>query len=248
MNIWSKIVEEVKLRAAAEKSLSSYLENLIISRGSIVDSISSILASKLNSEALVSANLKEFIWDALINDQNSEEKITNDLLFFKANDPACKYYSTPLLFYKGFQGLATYRAAFSLWKDGRHTMALFLQNRASEIFGVDIHPAAKISGGVMIDHATGVVIGETCEIEENVSIYQGVTLGGTGKHDGDRHPKIASGVSIYASSTILGNIKIGKNAVIAAGSLVLSDVLPGKTVAGVPAKEIKRELLNYSPI
>ena len=248
MDIWSEIIKEVKLRAAAEKSLGSYLENLVISRRNIIDSISSILASKLNSEALAASDRKHFIFDALTSDKDSEKKIISDLLFFKANDPACKYYSTPLLFYKGFQGLVSYRAAFSLWNDDRQTMALFLQNRASEIFGVDIHPAAKISGGVMIDHATGVVIGETCEIEENVSIFQGVTLGGTGKHNGDRHPKIASGVSIYASSTILGNIKIGKNAVIAAGSLVLNDVLPGKTVAGVPAKEIKRELLNYSPI
>jgi len=248
MDIWSEIIKEVKLRAAAEKSLGSYLENLVISRSNIIDSISSILASKLNSEALAAGDLKHFIFDALTSDKDSEKKIISDLLFFKANDPACKYYSTPLLFYKGFQGLVSYRAAFSLWNDDRHTMALFLQNRASEIFGVDIHPAAKISGGVMIDHATGVVIGETCEIEENVSIFQGVTLGGTGKNNGDRHPKIASGVSNYASSTILGNIKIGKNAVIAAGSLVLNDVLPGKTVAGVPAKEIKRELLNYSPI
>jgi serine O-acetyltransferase len=115
-------------------------------------------------------------------------------------------------------------------------MALFLQNRASEVFGVDIHPAAQIKGGVMIDHATGVVIGETSQIDENVSIFQGVTLGGRGTEDGDRHPKIKSGVSIYASSTILGNITIGKNSVVAAGSLVLKDVDSDTTVAGVPAK------------
>ena len=118
-------------------------------------------------------------------------------------------------------------------------MALFLQNRASEVFGVDIHPAAKIKGGVMIDHATGVVIGETSVIDENVSIYQGVTLGGRGKEDGDRHPKIKSGVSIYASSTILGNITIGKNSTVAAGSLVLKDVDKNTTVAGIPAKLLK---------
>ena len=117
-------------------------------------------------------------------------------------------------------------------------MALFFQNRASEIFGVDIHPAAQISGGVMIDHATGVVIGETSVIDENVSIYQGVTLGGKGFENGDRHPKIKSGVSIFASSTILGNITIEKNAKVAAGSLVLKDVKKNTTVAGIPAKEI----------
>ena len=235
MDIWSEIIKEVKLRAAAEKSLGSYLENLVISRSNIIDSISSILASKLNSEALSASDLKHFIFDALTSDKDSEKKIISDLLFFKANDPACKYYSTPLLFYKGFQGLVSYRAAFSLWNDDRHTMALFLQNRASEIFGVDIHPAAKISGGVMIDHATGVVIGETCEIEENVSIFQGVTLGGTGKETGDRHPKVREGVLISSAAQILGNVEIGKGAKVAAGSVVLSDVEPNTTVAGVPA-------------
>ena len=160
------------------------------------------------------------------------------VIFFKENDPACDYYSTPILFYKGYQGLATYRAANCLWKNNRHTMALFFQNRASEIFGVDIHPAAEIKGGVMIDHATGVVIGETTTIDENVSIYQGVTLGGKGFEIGDRHPKIKSGVSIFASSTVLGNITIGKNAKVAAGSLVLKDVEAETTVAGIPAKKL----------
>jgi len=164
--------------------------------------------------------------------------IINDIVFFKDHDPACKYFSTPILFYKGFQGLATYRAAHCLWNNDRHTMALFFQNRASEVFGVDIHPAAEIKGGVMIDHATGVVIGETSKIDENVSIYQGVTLGGKGFEIGDRHPKIKSGVSIFASSTVLGNITIGKNAKVAAGSLVLKDVEAETTVAGIPAKKL----------
>ena len=167
-----------------------------------------------------------------------EDSLIKDLVFFKDHDPACDYYSTPILFYKGYQGLATYRAANCLWKNKRHTMALFFQNRASEIFGVDIHPAADIKGGVMIDHATGVVIGETTTIDENVSIYQGVTLGGKGFDTGDRHPKIKSGVSIYASSTILGNITLGKNSTVAAGSLVLKDVEPNTRVAGIPAKVI----------
>ena len=167
------------------------------------------------------------------------EALEKDLVFFKKNDPACKYYSTPILFYKGFQGLASYRAANCLWKNDRHTMALFIQNRASEVFGVDIHPAADIQGGVMIDHATGVVIGETSKVEENVSIFQGVTLGGKGNERGDRHPKIKSGASIYASSTILGNITIGENSTVAAGSLVLKDVAPNTTVAGIPAKTLE---------
>tara|TARA_B100000242_G_scaffold116302_1_gene81222 strand:- start:9834 stop:10556 length:723 start_codon:yes stop_codon:yes gene_type:complete len=237
-NIWNTIKDEVKLRIGAEPSLEPYLNQLILSQKNLTDSVASVLASKLNSDALSSSKIKEFILDVYKKCDHIEDDLINDLIFFKDHDPACKYFSTPILFYKGFQGLATYRAAHCLWNDNRHTMALFFQNRASEIFGVDIHPAAKISGGVMIDHATGVVIGETSVIDENVSIYQGVTLGGKGFENGDRHPKIKSGVSIFASSTILGNITIEKNAKVAAGSLVLKDVKKNTTVASIPAKEI----------
>ena len=234
--VWEDIKKEANLRIEAEPSLSPYLDLLILSQDSLISSIASVLASKLNSDALSSRNIKEFILEAYMSCEDIENSLREDLIYFVKNDPACKYYSTPILFYKGYQGLATYRAANCLWKNDRHTMALFLQNRASEVFGVDIHPAAQIKGGVMIDHATGVVIGETSQIDENVSIFQGVTLGGRGTEEGDRHPKIKSGVSIYASSTILGNITIGKNSVVAAGSLVLKDVDSDTTVAGVPAK------------
>ena len=238
-DIWNDIKSEVKLRVNAEPSLKPYLESLILSQDNFINSIASILASKLNSNALSSEDIKKFVIEVYNECDWLEEALIKDLLFFKENDPACKYYSTPILFYKGYQGLATHRAANCLWKNERHTMALFFQNRASEVFGVDIHPAASIKGGVMIDHATGVVIGETSTIDENVSIFQGVTLGGKGTETGDRHPKIKSGVSIYASSTVLGNITIGKNSKVAAGSLVLKDVPPNITVAGIPAKEIK---------
>ena len=237
-DIFPKIKEEIKLRINAEPSLEPYLNDLILSQNSLIDSVASVLASKLNSDALSSNKIKEFILDVYHKCDHIEEDLINDIIFFKDHDPACKYFSTPILFYKGFQGLATYRAANCLWNDDRHTMALFFQNRASEVFGVDIHPAADIKGGVMIDHATGVVIGETSKIDKNVSIYQGVTLGGKGFEVGDRHPKIESGVSIFASSTILGNITIGKNAKVAAGSLVLKDVDPDTTVAGIPAKKL----------
>ena len=238
-DIWNDIKSEVKLRVNAEPSLKPYLESLILSQDNFINSIASILASKLNSNALSSEDIKNFVIEVYNECDWLEEALIKDLLFFKENDPACKYYSTPILFYKGYQGLATHRAANCLWKNERHTMALFFQNRASEVFGVDIHPAASIKGGVMIDHATGVVIGETSTIDENVSIFQGVTLGGKGTETGDRHPKIKSGVSIYASSTILGNITIGENSKVAAGSLVLKNVPSNVTVAGIPAKEIK---------
>ena len=237
-DIWQIIKDEVNLRIGAERSLEPYLNALVLSQDSLKNSVASVLASKLNSDALSSNKIKEFILDVYNKCDHIEQDLIDDLVFFKDHDPACKYFSTPILFYKGFQGLATYRAAHCLWNDNRHTMALFFQNRASEIFGVDIHPAANIAGGVMIDHATGVVIGETSKIDKNVSIYQGVTLGGKGFEVGDRHPKIRSGVSIFASSTILGNIVIGKNSKVAAGSLVLKDVDDNVTVAGIPAKEI----------
>ena len=238
MNIWNEIQNEVKLRIEAEPSLEPYLNQLILSQDNLINSVAAVLASKLNSDALSSDKIKEFILDVYHKCDHIEEDLINDIVFFKDHDPACKYFSTPILFYKGFQGLATYRAAHCLWNNDRHTMALFFQNRASEVFGVDIHPAAEIKGGVMIDHATGVVIGETSKIDENVSIYQGVTLGGKGFEIGDRHPKIKSGVSIFASSTVLGNITIGKNANVAAGSLVLKDVEAETTVAGIPAKKL----------
>ena len=238
MNIWNEIQNEVKLRIKAEPSLEPYLNQLILSQENLINSVAAVLASKLNSDALSSDKIKEFILDVYHKCDHIEEDLINDIVFFKDHDPACKYFSTPILFYKGFQGLATYRAANCLWNNDRHTMALFFQNRASEVFGVDIHPAAEIKGGVMIDHATGVVIGETSKIDKNVSIYQGVTLGGKGFEVGDRHPKIQSGVSIFASSTVLGNITIGQNAKVAAGSLVLKDVEAETTVAGIPAKKL----------
>jgi serine O-acetyltransferase len=236
--IWQSIKNEVQLRVDAEPSLEPYLTSLVLSQESFLSCVSSVLASKLNSDALSSRDIKKFIFEVFTECESIEESLIKDLIYFKDNDPACKYFSTPILFYKGYQGLATYRAANCLWKNERHTMALFFQNRASEVFGVDIHPAASIKGGVMIDHATGVVIGETTTIDESVSIFQGVTLGGRGFEVGDRHPKIKSGVSIYASSTILGNICIGKNSTVAAGSLVLKDVAPNTRVAGIPAKVI----------
>ncbi len=238
-SIWNNIKEEIGLRIDAEPSLENYLESLILSKNNIIEATAAILASKLNNDALSSDDLYEIILAAYIEEDTIESSLTNDIIFFRENDPACKYLSTPLLFYKGFQGLAAYRSSNILWKDERHTMALYIQNRSSEVFGVDIHPAATIDSPVMIDHATGVVIGETAKIKKNVSIFQGVTLGGNTFTQEDRHPKIDEGVSIYASSTILGNINVGRNSVVAAGSLVLDHVDENSTVAGIPAKKIK---------
>ena len=235
--LWKEIRHEIGLRIDAEPTLGSFLHSLILSQKDLLAAVASILASKLHSDALSAMDIKEFILDVYRDCDDIEVSLEADLRFFKDSDPACNFVSTPLLFYKGFLGLATYRAAHCLWNNERHTMALFFQNRASEVFGLDIHPAAKIAGGVMIDHATGVVIGETAEIETEVSIYQGVTLGGKGFDSGKRHPNIKKGASIFAASTILGNITIGEGSIVAAGSLVLKDVNNNTTVAGVPAKE-----------
>ena len=238
-SIWNDIKKEIELRIEAEPSLKDYLESLILSKKNIIEASAAILASKLNNDALSSIDLYHIILSSYDEDEIIQNSLTNDIIFFRENDPACKYLSTPLLFYKGFQGLAAYRSSNILWNGERHTMALFIQNRSSEVFGVDIHPAATIDSPVMIDHATGVVIGETAKIKKNVSIFQGVTLGGHSFSKEDRHPKIEEGVSIYASSTILGNVKVGTNSIVAAGSLVLDNVAANSTVAGIPAKKIK---------
>ncbi len=245
-DIWKIIHSEIVLRSDAEPSLSSYLNKLILSQDNLCDAVASIIASKLHSDALAAKDIKKFISEVYLECSDIKTALENDLRLYKEKDPACKYYSTPILFYKGFLGLASYRAAHCLWNNDRHTMALFFQNRSSEVFGVDIHPAAEIEGGVMIDHATGVVIGETSRIKKNVSIFQGVTLGGRGFERGKRHPDIEEGVSIFASSTILGNITVGKNAIVAAGSLVLKNVKDATTVAGIPAKEVKQIDMNLS--
>ena len=182
--------------------------------------------------------LRRVIKETIDSTENMISDIADDLLATKERDPACKYFSTPLLFYKGFRALQSHKVSHWLWNNERHTLALFIQSRASEVYGIDIHPAAKIGKGVMIDHGTGVVIGETSVVEDNVSIFQGVTLGGTGKQSGDRHPKVREGVLLSAGAKVLGNVEVGKNAKVAAGSVVLSDVKEGTTVAGIPAIEV----------
>jgi serine O-acetyltransferase len=151
-------------------------------------------------------------------------------------DPACTSMLEPILYFKGFHALQSHRVAHSLWTQGRRSLASFLQNRISEAFGMDIHPAARIGRGIMIDHGTGVVIGETAVVEDDVSLLQGVTLGGTGKETGDRHPKVRRGALICAGATVLGNIEIGECAKVGAASVVLKDVPPRTTAVGVPAR------------
>jgi serine O-acetyltransferase len=161
-------------------------------------------------------------------------------------DAACNKYSTPLLYFKGYQAIQAYRVAHYYWKRDRHDLALFLQSRISEVFGVDIHPAARIGRGILLDHATSVVIGETAVVEDNVSMLHEVTLGGTGKETGDRHPKVRQGVLIAAGAKILGNVEIGEGAKVGCGAVVLENVAPHTTVVGVPARPVGITL-SHSP-
>ncbi len=233
--LWRTIREEVSEEAAAEPLLASFLYATVLNHKSLEDALAFLLAGKVESTVLPSMLIRELISDAMRADPAIGNAVRADLHAVRDRDPAAHHYSRPFLFFKGFQALQTYRVAHWLWRNGREALALFLQSRTSEVFHVDIHPAARIGNGIMIDHATGVVVGETAVIEDNVSLLHGVTLGGTGKEQGDRHPKVRRGVLIGAGAEILGNVEIGEGAKIGAGSVVLEDVPPHTTVAGVPA-------------
>lgn len=236
--VWESIRQEVKLEADKEPMLASFLHATILNHDTLEDALSFHLAHKLDSPTASALFVREIIEEALESNCQIGKAVREDLLATQARDSACSRLSVPFLYYKGFHALQAYRVANCLWAHGRHELALFLQNRISVEFGVDIHPAAKIGNGIMLDHATGVVIGETAVVGNNVSIMQSVTLGGTGKEEGDRHPKVSDGVLLSAGAKILGNIKIGHGAHVGAGSVVLKEVPPHAMVAGVPAKVI----------
>jgi serine O-acetyltransferase len=193
---------------------------------------------KLASGEMSEQILREIADEAYASDLTLGQSARVDIMAVFDRDPACHRFIQPILFFKGFQAIQAYRIGHYLWAQGRKDMAYFVQMRVSEVFGVDIHPAARIGRGIMIDHAHSIVIGETAVVGDNVSMLHSVTLGGTGKEDGDRHPKIGNGVLIGAGAKVLGNIEIGHCTRIAAGSVVLHDVPPCKTVAGVPARVV----------
>lgn len=234
--IWQLIRNETLQNAQQEPVLASFLHATILNHDSLEAALSFHLASKLDSSTASALLLREVIEEALASDQSIGMALRADLHAVAERDSACQQMSTPFLFYSGFQALQTYRIAHWLWTEGRQSLALYLQNRISMEFAVDIHPAAKIGQGILMDHAIGVVIGETAVVGNNVSILQGVTLGGTGKVSGDRHPKVGDFVLLSAGAKVLGNISIGDSAKVGAGSVVLKDVPPNCTVAGVPAE------------
>ncbi|XP_047149254.1 serine acetyltransferase 2-like [Vigna umbellata] len=243
--IWDDVRKEAHLEAEREPILSSFFYATILSHDCLEQALAFALANRLQKPTLLATQLMDIFSTVLKHDKGIQHSIRLDIQAFKDRDPACLSYCSALLYMKGYQSLQVHRVAHALWGQGRKVLALALQSRVSEVFGVDIHPAATIGNGVLVDHGTGVVIGETAIIGNRVSLMQGVTLGGTGKETGDRHPKVAEGVLIGAHATILGNLQVGECVMIAAGSLVLHDVPPHSIVAGVPAKVIGRVREHY---
>jgi serine O-acetyltransferase len=238
--IWTAIRAEAWSEEERDPYLRQFLSETILKNKRLEDALNLILCSKLCSKCVNPALLQSLIEQAFAGDPSIGKAVRNDLQAVRDRDPASRGFLIPFLFFKGFQALQSYRIAHWLWKEGRQLLAFHLQNRISEAFCVDIHPAAVLGSGILMDHATGIVIGETCVIEDDVSLLHEVTLGGTGKETGDRHPKVRRGVLIGAGSKVLGNVEIGTGAKVGAGSVVLDPVPAHCTVAGVPARIVAR--------
>lgn len=235
-SIWARIQREARIAVRDEPLLGALIHAGLLHHSTFEAALAYRFSLKLASREMSEQILREIADDAFARAPELAQAAQADLLAVFDRDPATHRLMQPILFFKGYQALQSYRIGHWLWQQGRSDMAYFVQMRCSEVFGVDIHPAAHIGTGVMIDHAHSIVIGETAVVGNDVSMLHSVTLGGTGKEDGDRHPKIGNGVMIGAGAKVLGNIHVGHHSRIAAGSVVLSDVPPCKTVAGVPAR------------
>lgn len=235
---WSKIRQHAHEIIEREPALQTLLNETVLNRQSFAECLTYRLTRKLVNHATSVEVLHGTFMDAFSHDPAILQHVACDMIAVNERDPACPDALTPLLYFKGLQSLVCYRVAHYLWHSGRTEFALYLQSLISETFSVDIHPAAKIGCGILLDHATGFVAGETAVVESDVSILHAVTLGGTGKDRGDRHPKVRSGVLLGAGAKILGNVEIGEGAKVGAGSVVLKDVPPHTSVAGVPARVI----------
>lgn len=237
-SVWNRLRLDAASAAAEEPMLASFLNAAILRHDGLTEAFAHRVAAKMSDSQLDALQVHDVAKAALEADADLVEQAAADMLAVDERDPACRSLLQPFLYFKGFHALLCYRIAHRLWREGRDSLAFHMQSRMSERFGVDIHPAAELGRGIMIDHATSVVIGETAVVGDNVSILHEVTLGGTGADNGDRHPKIGNGVLIGAGAKVLGNIAVGAEARIAAGSVVLGDVPSRCTVAGVPAKPV----------
>ena len=238
--MWHEIRREAESAVAQEPAVSSLMYSAVLNHERLEDAIAARISDRLEISDLRSSDLRDAFREAFANQSNLAEIVRADLTAVYERDPACECFIEPLLYFKGFQAIQAHRLAHWLLGGGRKDFALLIQSAVSERFQADINPAVKIGRGFFMDHATGVVVGETAVIGDNVSILQNVTLGGTGKAGGDRHPKIADGVLIGAGAKVLGNITVGHCSRVASGSVVLKDVPPEMTVAGVPAKVVSQ--------
>jgi serine O-acetyltransferase len=236
--VWIALRQEAEAAMAAEPALAGFVFATVLSHERLEDCVCHRIAQRLGDADVSAGLLIQTFQDVLAKQENLGAVFRADLSAVLDRDPACTRYLEPLLYFKGFQALATYRFAHELWRLGRRDFALYLQSQSSRIFAVDIHPAARIGRGLMLDHATGIVVGETATVGDDCSFLHAVTLGGSGKETGDRHPKIGSGVLIGAGAKVLGNVHVGNYSRVAAGSVVLADVPPQRTVAGVPARVV----------
>lgn len=236
--VWQTIRQETREQVEEEPALASFLHATILNHDTLESALSFHLAHKLANPAISALQIREIIEESMMHDRCISDAVRADIRAVYDRDSACNSYALPFLYFKGFHALQAFRVAHCLYKRGRKSLAYFLQSHIALTFGVDIHPAAKIGKGIMMDHATGIVIGETTVIEDDVSLMQAVTLGGTGKEASDRHPKVRKGVLVGAGAKILGNIEIGEGAKVGAGSVVLEAVPPHTTVVGVPARVV----------
>ena len=234
--VWDRITREAKEVIADEPLLGGLIGACVLHHKTLEKALSYRIAAKLSSNEMSMVLLREIADEAYAASPDLAEAARADISAIVERDPACHRMLQPVLYFKGYQAMQAYRLSHYLWTHGRKDLAYFIQMRCSEVYGIDIHPGARIGKGIMIDHAHSIVIGETAVVGDNVSMLHSVTLGGTGKEDEDRHPKIEDGVLIGAGAKVLGNIRVGHCSRIAAGSVVLKDLPPNVTVAGVPAK------------
>lgn len=234
--IWERMTQEAREAVVAEPLLGGMIHSAVLHHATLAAALAHRFAQKLSTADMNEQILREIADMVYADDPDIVQAARADIVAVLERDPACHRVLQPMLYFKGFQAIQAYRIAHWLWRKGRLDLAYYVQMRVSELFGVDIHPNARIGRGIMIDHAHSIVIGETAVVGDNVSMLHSVTLGGTGKQDDDRHPKIGDGVLIGAGAKVLGNIKVGNCSRIAAGSVVLEEVPSQTTVAGVPAR------------
>jgi serine O-acetyltransferase len=236
--IWSAVQGDARRIVQSEPAMASFVYATVLNHDRLEDAIVHRIAQRLDNHVVSAEMIRSTFEDALADDPSLRDAMRVDLAAVYDRDPACHRYIEPILYFKGFHAIETHRLAHWLWHQGRRDLAYYLQSKASEVFQVDINPAVPVGKGIFLDHATGLVVGETAVIEDDVSMLHSVTLGGTGKQGGDRHPKIRKGVLLGAGAKILGNIEVGQCSRVAAGSVVLASVPRNKTVAGVPAKVV----------